>query len=117
MRRILIEIAPRKRRREARVGRPEPDVLPDLAAPAGPGTAEDLLAIDEALEQLVAHDPRKAELVKLRFYAGLSVEDAARSLGISRATADRDWAYARAWLASRLQGRPADPGTTTPPLS
>ena len=64
---------------------------------------EDLLALDEALALLAREDPRKAELVKLRFFAGLSVEEAAGCLGISLATADRDWAYARAWLYDRLR--------------
>ena len=68
--------------------------------------AEDILAIDEALSRLAAEDPTKAELVKLRYFGGLSVEDAGRVLGISRATADRYWAYARVWLYSEL----SDPG-------
>jgi RNA polymerase sigma factor (TIGR02999 family) len=102
MRRILIEIARRKRSREARAGRVQEDLLREVAAPAGP--TEDLLALDEALVQFAAVDPCKAELVKLRFYAGLTGEEAARCLGISRATADRHWAYARAWLYNRLQG-------------
>jgi len=60
------------------------------------------VALDEALDLLAAEDAQKAELVKLRFFGGLSVEEAARCLGISRATADRYWAYARAWLYDRL---------------
>ena len=59
---------------------------------------EQLLALSEALEQLAAHDARKAELVKLRFFAGLTIEQAARVLGVSGPTAKRDWTYARAWL-------------------
>jgi DNA-directed RNA polymerase specialized sigma24 family protein len=66
--------------------------------------SEDLLALDEALNLLAEEDARKAELVKLRYFAGLSVEEAARCLGVSRATADRDWAYARAWLYDRVRG-------------
>ena len=58
--------------------------------------------LDEALSRLAAEDPTKAELVKLRFFGGLSVEDAGRVLGISRATADRYWSYARVWLYSAL---------------
>ena len=65
-----------------------------------------LMALDEALAQLAAEDPVKTRLVELRFFAGLSVEDAARCLGISRATADRYWAYARAWLCDALTGDP-----------
>ena len=59
---------------------------------------EQLLALSEALDQLAAHDARKAELVKLRFFAGLTIEQAARVLGVSGPTAKRDWTYARAWL-------------------
>jgi hypothetical protein len=64
--------------------------------------ADDLLALDEALDQLAAEDPAKAELVKLRCFAGLSHRDAARALGLSRATADRYWAYAKSWLYCKL---------------
>jgi RNA polymerase sigma factor (sigma-70 family) len=63
---------------------------------------EQLLAVHDALEQLAAHDALKAELVKLRFFAGLTLEEAARVLEISDATAKRHWAYARAWLYRRL---------------
>ena len=66
--------------------------------------ADDLLALDEALTQLAALDPIKAELVKLRFFAGLSVVEAADCLGIARATADRYWAFARAWLFEKVAG-------------
>ena len=66
--------------------------------------SDDVLALDEALSRLAAEDPTKAELVKLRYFGGLSVEDAGRVLGISRATADRYWAYARVWLYSELSG-------------
>jgi RNA polymerase sigma factor (TIGR02999 family) len=105
MRRILIDNARRKRtgkhggghRRRALDG---VEVVAD--APAG-----DLLALDEALGRLAAEDPAKAELVKLRYFAGLSIEDAAGALGISAATAKRHWAYARAWLFRAVEG--ADP--------
>jgi RNA polymerase sigma factor (sigma-70 family) len=102
MRRILVENARRKHRlkRGGDIDRVE---LPDVAAPlANPN----LLALDEALTLLGAEDPRKLELVKLRYFAGLSVEDAARCLSISRATADRWWAYARAWLNDKIQANP-----------
>jgi RNA polymerase sigma factor (sigma-70 family) len=62
------------------------------------GDADQLLALDEALAQLAAADPRRAELVRLRYFAGLTLAQAAELLGISRATADRHWAFARAWL-------------------
>ena len=63
---------------------------------------EDLLALDEALELLAVEDAACAKLVKLRFFAGLTLREAAECLGISRRTADRQWAYARAWLFARL---------------
>jgi RNA polymerase sigma factor (TIGR02999 family) len=100
MRRILIENARRKRAMKhggdlQRVDLDGVDVPQD--APS-----EDILAVDEALSRLAAEDPTKAELVKLRYFGGLSVEDAGRVLGISRATADRYWAFARVWLYSEL---------------
>ena len=62
----------------------------------------DLLALDEALAKLSYKDPAKAKLVELRFFTGLSVEDAGKMIGVSRATADRYWAYARAWLYNEI---------------
>jgi DNA-directed RNA polymerase specialized sigma24 family protein len=67
--------------------------------------SEDILALDEALSRLAAEDPTKAKLVKLRYFGGLSVMDAGRLLGISRATADRYWADARVWLYCELRDR------------
>jgi RNA polymerase sigma factor (TIGR02999 family) len=77
------------------------------ALPADPDdrAADDLLALDEALRQLEAEDPAKARLVKLRYFAGLSIRDAADALGISDSTAKRHWIYARSWLYGKLQGR------------
>ncbi|HMO16336.1 MAG TPA: sigma-70 family RNA polymerase sigma factor [Pirellulaceae bacterium] len=66
--------------------------------------AFDLLALDEALENLAKLDPRQAKLVELRFFGGLSVSDAARALNISERTAHNEWAHARAWLRSQLEG-------------
>jgi RNA polymerase sigma factor (TIGR02999 family) len=100
MRRILVERARRKKRLK-RGGGLRRAALPDVAAPALPDA--DVLAVDEALEQLANEEPRKAELVKLRFFAGLSEEEAACCLDISRATAARWWAYARAWLYKRIR--------------
>jgi RNA polymerase sigma factor (TIGR02999 family) len=100
MRRILVENA-RRRRSEKRGGqlrRIDFEEAPSLAEPP----PDDLLALDEALDQLAAEDPVKAELVKLRCFAGLSHQDAAQALGISRATADRYWAYAKSWLYCKL---------------
>ena len=101
MRRILVESARRKKRLKHGGGRQRVP-LENITADAAPG--DDLLALDEALSRLAEEDPIKARLVELRFFAGLSVEDAARCLGISRATADRYWAYARAWLYDQVRG-------------
>lgn len=102
MRRILVENARRKRTGKHGGGmvRHEFDEL-QLTAPA---LGEDLLALDEALDRLAEKDPIKAELVKLRHFAGLTVDQAAQALGISPATADRYWAYARAWLHAAITG-------------
>ena len=64
---------------------------------------DELLALDEALQRFAAGDPQKAELVKLRYFAGFSEEEAAQALGISRATASRWWTFARAWLIKALE--------------
>ncbi len=72
-----------------------------------PALADDLLALDEALDNLAAQDSTKAELVKLRYFAGLTGEQAAQALGISTSTADRYWAYARAWLHQEIVGADA----------
>ena len=70
--------------------------------PRPPGPSPRLLALDEALDRLAAIEPRAAEVVKLRYFAGLTVAEAAAALGISPRTADNDWAYARAWLVTAL---------------
>jgi RNA polymerase sigma factor (TIGR02999 family) len=103
MRRILVEDARRKKRLKRCGNRSRVGLDQVEAAASAPG--DDLLALDEALARFAAEDPKKAELVKLRFYGGLSVEEAASCLGISRATADRHWAYARAWLYDFLSAR------------
>jgi RNA polymerase sigma factor (TIGR02999 family) len=101
MRRILIERARRKARFKRGGDRQRvPLEELDLATNAD---ADNLLLVEEALEQLAAHDPRKAELVKLRFFVGLSLEEAAPILGVSEPTAKRDWAYARAWLFQEIE--------------
>ncbi|MFO0810784.1 MAG: ECF-type sigma factor [Gemmataceae bacterium] len=102
MRRVLIDRARRKRRIKSGGGR-ERVPLSD-AEPAADAPADDVLALDEALDRFAALDPVKAELVKLRYFAGLSEEDAAAALGVSRATASRYWTYARAWLINALEG-------------
>jgi RNA polymerase sigma factor (TIGR02999 family) len=101
MRRILVENARRKQRERHGGGRARHDVTEvDLPAPE---PREDLLALDEALGLLTAEDPQAAELVKLRYFAGLTLPEAAEALGVSPRTADRLWAYARAWLHRRLR--------------
>jgi RNA polymerase sigma factor (TIGR02999 family) len=100
MRRILIDRARRKQRIRHGGGR-EQVLLSDVGV-AAEVPAEELLALDEALDRFAAEEPVKAELVKLRYFAGLSEEEAAAALGISRATASRYWTYARAWLINAL---------------
>jgi RNA polymerase sigma factor (TIGR02999 family) len=101
MRRILVENA-RRRRSEKHGGRLRRIDFEEAQSLAEPPPADDLLALDEALDQLAAEDPVKVELVKLRCFAGLSHQEAAQALGISRATADRYWAYAKSWLYCKL---------------
>jgi RNA polymerase sigma factor (TIGR02999 family) len=101
MRRILVENARRKHRLKRGGGRRRVGLEQVEALAAGP--SEDLLALDEALDRLAEEDAQKAELVKLRFFAGLSAEEAARCLGVSRATAARHWVYGRAWLYDFLR--------------
>ena len=96
MRRILIENARRKKRLKRGGDRHRVEL--DNADLAADGPSTDLVALDEALKKLAAEDPVKAELVKLRYFAGLTVVQSANILNISRATADRYWSYARAWL-------------------
>jgi RNA polymerase sigma factor (TIGR02999 family) len=97
MRRILIDHARRKHRARRGGGMRRVD-FGDVEMVTASEGGDDLLALDEALARLAAADPRKAELVRLRYFAGLTLEQAAELLGISRATADRHWAFARAWL-------------------
>ena len=100
MRRILVEQARRKSRQKhgggmKRVNVEDVDLPIDVAA-------EDILAIDEALGRLEATDKRKADVVKLRYFAGLTIEETARALGISEPTVERDWRFARALLYDQL---------------
>jgi RNA polymerase sigma factor (TIGR02999 family) len=101
MRRILVERARHKRSAKAGGGRQRVE-LADVATGEEPG--DDLLRLHEALEKLEKKDKRKADLVKLRFFAGLTKEQAARVLGVSTSTADNDWAYARSWLRLEIGG-------------
>jgi RNA polymerase sigma factor (TIGR02999 family) len=97
MRRILIDRARHKHTQKAGGGRRRLD-LADIEPALDEENDDRLLALDEALRQLEAEDPRKAELVKLRFFAGLTAERAAAVLGVSTSTVEKDWAYARSWL-------------------
>jgi RNA polymerase sigma factor (TIGR02999 family) len=106
MRRILIDRARHKQTHKAGGGRRRLD-LDDIEPALEEENGDRLLALDEALRQLETEDPRKAELVKLRFFAGLTAEQAAAALGVSTSTAEKDWAYARSWLRvaiDRLSG-------------
>ena len=88
----------------AQAGRRSPAASSSIRSPSNEELADDrLLAVDEALTELDREDPQAAQLVKLRFFAGLSITDAAELLGISRATADEVWAYARAWLRCEVE--------------
>ncbi len=115
MRRILVENARRKRaaKRDGGGRRVSLEGL-EVADSAPP---EQLLALDQALSRLAEEDPRKAELVKLRFYAGLSIEATANALDISPATAKRWWTFARIWLLREVGGIEGEAGAAPPPAS
>jgi RNA polymerase sigma factor (TIGR02999 family) len=103
MRRILVENA----RRKGRLKRGGDLRRVDLdAAPAAGPDPDELLRIDEALDRLAAEDPVAARLVTLRYFAGLSVEEAAEVVGIPRSTAYEHWAYAKAWVHRAVFGQP-----------
>lgn len=106
MRRILIDRARRQhsQKRGGDLLRVELDAGALLAAPDD-RSDEELLALDQALQQFEREDPARARLVKLRYFAGLSIREAADALGISVATAKRQWVYARSWLYGKLHGR------------
>ncbi len=107
MRRILIETA-RRRGRAKRGGGRQAVTLDEVAQPGGT-PSDELLALDQALSDLEALAPRKALVVKLRYFAGLSIVETAAALEVSPATVKVDWSFAKAWLHRRL-GRPAVPG-------
>ena len=102
MRRILVERARKRSRAKHGGGRQRHDLHPDLVA--APESDEELLALDAALAKLAERDPVKARLVDLRYFAGMTGDQAAQALGISASTADRHWAYARAWLRREVLG-------------
>jgi RNA polymerase sigma factor (TIGR02999 family) len=110
MRRILVYRARHKRTRKRSGGLQRQDY--DIDGLAQPAPAPDLVALDEALDRLAARDPIKAELVKLRYFTGLTIEEAAGLLDISPTTAKRYWTYARAWLFREISSR--EPESETP---
>ena len=105
MRRILIEQARRKKR--IRHGGEHERIDLDEVCAIVPPPSDDLLARDEALTRLAATDPKRAQLVQLRFFAGLTMPETAEVLGISLATAERWWGFTRVWLYAEMEGRDA----------
>jgi len=101
MRRILLNRARDQKRLKRGGGRKRLDL--DRLAVVDDASADDLIAIDEALDKLAQQQKAAAELVKLRFFAGLTLEEAANALGLARRSADRQWAFARAWLYQALR--------------
>jgi RNA polymerase sigma factor (TIGR02999 family) len=102
MRRILIDNARRKARPKHGGGVKRLDLDAAATVADSPGSHDDLLALDEALTAFAAEQPAKAELVKLRFFGGLTIPQAAEAMGISEATAERYWTYARVWLHTAI---------------
>lgn len=103
MRRVLVDIARRRRAGRRGGGAAIRVALDEVDFPA-PGLDEDLVAIDRALELLTTKDSRKARVIELRFFGGLSMEETALALGVSLRTVQNDWAFARAWLYRALTG-------------
>ena len=103
MRRILIERA-RQKQTDKRGGDCQRVPLEAVEPSVMPMACDDILGLDEAIQKLENKDPRKAELVKLRFFAGLTTAEAAQSLGVSLSTAENDWTYARCWLKVEMSG-------------
>jgi RNA polymerase sigma factor (TIGR02999 family) len=106
MRRILVERARHKRSLKAGGGRRRQD-LPDIEM-AGGDSHLDLLALNAALEKLENQDSRRAQVIKLRYFTGLTIAETAKVLGVSESTADNDWAYARSWLRVEIEGQNSD---------
>jgi RNA polymerase sigma factor (TIGR02999 family) len=102
MRRILVESARHKQAQKRGGQRKRVDL--DQAETVAAAPPEDMLALDEALQRLSSHEPVAAKLVQLRYFTGLSIEEAAEVVGLSTATAYRHWTFARAWLHAQLAG-------------
>ena len=103
LRRVLVDHA--RAKRAAKRGGGAVVVSLDESLAAGTGQNLDLVALDDALSELARIDPQQSRIVELRFFAGVSIQETAESLGISAATVNRDWAVARAWLFRRLSGQ------------
>ena len=106
MRQILIDYA-RRSSAAKRGGNDVTIVLEEEAGPTGKETSLDLIALDNAMNELSALDPRQCKIVELRFFGGLSIEEAAEAVEVSAATAKREWATARLWLHKAMNGDPA----------
>jgi RNA polymerase sigma factor (TIGR02999 family) len=102
MRRILVDNA--RRKQAAKHGGGQQRLPLDVAEVTTRATPEEIVVFDDALTRLAGEDPQAAEIVKLRLFAGLSMDQAAEAAGVSRATAYRQWTYARAWLRSEIHG-------------
>ena len=107
MRRILIDRVRRKQAERRGAGARYVDV--DSLEIASPTSDDQLLAVNEALDRFAAREPQKAELVKLRYFVGFSLEETAAAMGLAPRTAGRLWTFARAWLRRELEGKPAEP--------
>jgi RNA polymerase sigma factor (TIGR02999 family) len=107
MRRILVDRA--RRRKSLKRGGGHHRIALDIAGLASPGPDPDILALDAALDRLAGLDPAKAELVKLLYFTGMTLPQAAEALGLSHAAAKRLWAYSRAWLSVEIRGGQAAP--------
>jgi len=103
MRRIVVESARRKRAHKHGGGVDRVDEDPDHVLVTAPGDPLDLLAVHEALDRMAENSPRRAELVKLRYFLGCTMAETAQILGIAQATAEEDWTYAKAWLRRHLR--------------
>jgi RNA polymerase sigma factor (TIGR02999 family) len=103
MRRILVDSA-RRKQAQRRGGGAHRTELPEIAGPESQ-SEDEVLTVSEALDKLAAQDKQKADLVKLRYFVGITIEEAAEALGISSGTAKRHWAYARAWLAQEISSQ------------
>jgi RNA polymerase sigma factor (TIGR02999 family) len=111
MRRILVDRARRKAAAKHGGELARVELEPDLAA--APEVHEDLIALDDALDRFASEYPQQAELVKLRYFGGLTLPDAAAALGLAERTAGRHWAFARAWLRRAVEGSCSRDGRTT----